>query len=233
MTLSNDFVRDSSRQHLYFNQYKYRCCMMIGGMNYFKNTTTREDVDFEVVRLQQEPFHTWRKPLRSASVENIKMFVSWRNRVKDKQSTFKLVITQNTVNIYSNEPDLILSIKDHFSDTDVVETIKLTFSEIREDYEHDVIYRANPQYKYRVYFKSRRVTQEEKNELHEFLLENQVTMSASLERWFERERHLRSMSGGYWVWDYLFFDYDDEYIVTLLALKFDNTIRKICRIVKK
>jgi hypothetical protein len=111
--------------------------------------------------------------------------------------------------------------------------MKLTFSKIRTDYEKDKIYRANPRHQYRVYLKSKRVTQQEKNELREFFSESEVSMSAALERWLEQGLYSRNQSGGYWCWDYLFFDYDDEYIPTLMALKFDGMIRKICRIIKK
>jgi hypothetical protein len=230
---SKSFIHDSSRQHLYFGQYKYRCCVAIDGMNYFKNTHSSYDVDIRANSLIHEPFFSWRKPFRTDTVVYIKRFVSWRNRVANHSSTHKLVITQNTVNIYTNDVDLIETFRVEFEDTVISETMKLTFSKIRTDYEKDKIYRANPRHQYRVYLKSKRVTQQEKNELREFFSESEVSMSAALERWLEQGLYSRNQSGGYWCWDYLFFDYDDEYIPTLMALKFDGMIRKICRIIKK
>jgi hypothetical protein len=180
-----------------------------------------------------EPFFSWNKPINRYSISDIKRFVSWRNSVADRSSTYKLVITQNTINIYTNDVGLIETFRVEFEDTIISETMKLTFSEIRTDYQKDKIYRATPRHKYRVYLKSKRVTQQEKNELREFFSESEVSTSASLERWLEQGLYSRNQSGGYWCWDYLFFDYDDEYIPTLMALKFDGMIRKICRIIKK
>jgi hypothetical protein len=200
-------------------------------MNYFKVLNSSAEVDYELEQMRYSQNTYWRRPLYTSDTGLIKMFIEWRKTVAPDK--LKIVITQNTVNIYTNEIAIIQSFVNKFEDTTVTESMKLTYAITRSDYETDVIYRANLRHKYRIYLKSKRHTVEEKKELREFLLENGAYLSASLVRWFENNHSYRAWSGGFWSWDYLYFDYDDEYLSTVMALRFGGSIRKICRIVKK
>jgi hypothetical protein len=36
-----------------------------------------------------------------------------------------------------------------------------------------------------------------------------------------------------WVWSHYFIDFDDEHMISLLLLRFDGLIRKVCKIEKR
>lgn len=229
MIKPESFKLDETRQHLYFDEYKYRCSLAIGGIQYFRHTDV-SDIEEQIEELTHQKWYGWRKPFDPQTADDIRKFISWRNSniTRSKNSEFKLVTGEDSINLYSNDITIIQSLAKAFEDCDIIETMKLSYATIRPDYDRSVIYRVNPKYQFRLYLRSRRYSSEEREELSEFLSENPVKLSNSLSHWLTS-----SNKNAYWAWDYLCFDYDDEYIATLLALKFDGVIRKICRIVQK
>lgn len=233
MITPESFKLDETRQNLYFGRYKYRCSLIIEGIQYFKRERDTLEFDEQVEELSQQRWYGWRKPFNPGFAQSIKQFIGWRNANQWRVSEFKLVMGEETVNIYSNDLALLNSIETEFENTEVGETMKLSYATVRPDYDQSVIYRVNPNHKYRLYLRSRKYSYEERTELMEFLLQNSVKMSDALANWFRPGSGPRWNKNAYWAWDHLCFDYDEEYIATLLALKFDGVIRKICRIVKK
>ena len=142
------------------------------------------------------------------------------------------MITGDTVSVYSNDISIIQSLSSDLQlcDAVVVDSIKLHYSQIRPDYESDILYRKKPKHRYRMYLQSRRYTQLERQELAEFLSEQEVSIGESLAYWLDGDSR---RIGIYWAMPHLSFDYDDECIATLAALKFNNVVRKIYRIAQK
>jgi hypothetical protein len=227
------FKLDESRQNLYFGKYKYRCSLTIEGIQYFKRTKDTHNLNETIEELSQSGWSRWRKPFYREFTINIKHFIEWRIANEWRVEEFKLVIGEDTVNVYANDVAVANSIYCQFENTDISETMKLSYATIRPDYDEQVIYRVNPRHKYRVYLRSRKYTLEEREELRNFLSQNSVKLSDSLAHWLTNSPSFSWNKNTYWAWDHLCFDYDEEYIVTLLALKFDGVIRKICRIEKK
>lgn len=233
MITPKSFKLDESRQNLYFGKYKYRCSLTIEGIQYFKRERDTSNFDEKVEELSQQRWFGWRRPFNYEFAQSVKQFIEWRHANQWRVKEFKLVIGEETVNVYSNDLAVFNSIDTEFENTDVSETMKLSYATIRPDFDEQVIYRVNPRHKYRVYLRSRKYTPEEREELRNFLLQNSVKLSDSLAHWLTNSPSFSWNKNTYWAWDHLCFDYDEEYIVTLLALKFDGVIRKICRIEKK
>ena len=83
--------------------------------------------------------------------------------------------------------------------------------------------------KYRSYFRSKKLTQEQKDSLHNFFKNNiEIRCSPALEKWLDRER---SPYWSTWIRDSYFIDYDHDHVLTMLGLVCHNVIRKTVNIV--
>jgi hypothetical protein len=83
----------------------------------------------------------------------------------------------------------------------------------------------NPQHRYRSYFKSVKLTAEEKNQINAFLTQQEVRVSPALKSWIATP-FIRAQ-------DHFFVDYDSEYWLTMLSLVRPGLIRKTVQIVAK
>lgn len=232
MIKPESFELDSARENLYFGRYKYRCTVRIYAVHLFKDARNAAEIQQRLSDLNQRVIFTWELPLSISSTNDIEVFVRWKTNHESQRSSFNLMITRDTASVYSNDITIIQSLSNDLRRCDpvVVDSIKLHYSQTRPDYESGVLYRKNPKHRYRMYLQSRRYSQIERQELAEFLSEQEVSVGESLAYWLDGDS---SRIGIYWSLPHLSFDYDDECIATLVALKFNDTIRKIYRIVQK
>lgn len=83
--------------------------------------------------------------------------------------------------------------------------------------------------RFRSYFRSKKLTQEQKANLQNFVENNpEIRCSPALEKWLNRET---SPYWSTWCRDSYFIDYDSEYMLTMLGLVCHNVIRKTLNIV--
>jgi hypothetical protein len=131
---------------------------------------------------------------------------------------FKIVISFDIVWIYSNHPELFEQVKKlcFISDPSFTQaSVKLP--------RNTVVLKKSP-HKYRSYFRTYKLTMEQKQQLSNFLSNNQthVRLSPSLTAWLNN-KFLR-------VQDYFFVDYTADTWMTMLALIDPRLIRKTMQI---
>lgn len=84
---------------------------------------------------------------------------------------------------------------------------------------------VNSPYKYRSYFRSKRLTEDQRKNLITFINSNpEIRVSPAFDNWVKR-------NWGTWVRESYFIDYDSEYILTMLELTCSGVIRKTLDIV--
>ena len=147
---------------------------------------------------------------------NCHEFVEFLLEHKDQH---KLVISVNWGWLYTNDPKILR------------ELIKFKFVTVIKQEEAVVaiprgsIRLVNSPHKFRSYFRSRRLTENQRDNLINFVANNpEVQASPAFRTWLERKWST-------WMRDSYFIDYDSEYIRTMLELTCAGAIRKTLNIV--
>lgn len=147
---------------------------------------------------------------------NCHEFVDFLIKHKDQH---KLVISVNWGWLYINDPKIIR------------ELLKFEFVDILKQEEAVVsiprgsIRLVNSPHKFRSYFRSKRLTENQRDNLINFVANNpEVHASPAFRTWLNRKWST-------WMRDSYFIDYDSEYIRTMLELTCAGAIRKTLNIV--
>jgi hypothetical protein len=233
MITESDFKLDSTRLTLYHDKFKYRMSIFIRGIHFFRSVNTlagytnRLD-SYKAERMYYQNVHLILSD--HESLKHIRNFVKWRaSKVTDKLD-FKLRIGEDRVTIYSNDLTFFQIVLNKLNYSKDQQHITCNYSEPMVNYEQGVVYLKNPKRKFRIYMRSEKYTGSQRTALLEFIHKNDISMSPSLLSW------LKSRSSSYgdsWAWSHYFFEFDQESLVTILCLKFDKLIRKVCTIQKR
>jgi hypothetical protein len=132
----------------------------------------------------------------------------------DSTVDFKVVTSLNTVWVYTNSRSLIKRL-------DQLDFLRhKSYSQSVVDRPKNTIRLKNPQHTHRSYFKTTKLTAEQKDQLANFFIGQQasVRISPALITWFDSPFH-RTM-------DYFFVDHDGESWLLMLALVRPGLIRK-------
>ena len=232
MITHSNFTHDKTRLNLYFDKYKYRFNLTIFDIHWFKSIKTRRQYLERLVRVVNDNDHN------SFSDEFIRSFINWR--ISSDESKFIVRTHCDNVSIYTNDINVIQSLYDIYTTEELISLKpKFHYSELVQGYDKSVIYHVNPKYKYRIYLKSRRYTRDEAMDLYHYLTSKNIKIGQGLSNWFyfyqnPTGSYSRLVSAkGYWAFDHHYFDFDDDKLITMIYLKFSNTIRKVCEIHKK
>ena len=134
-------------------------------------------------------------------------------------SQFKLVVSADQGYVYTNDLSLITQL-------DQLSILKYKFyTQATVNRPENTIRLKNPKNQYRSYFKSAKLTAQQKDQLMNFLhnQKDHVRISPSLQRWIDQPFHL--------LQDYFFVDYDSPQWLTMLALVCPNSIKKTMQII--
>lgn len=135
-------------------------------------------------------------------------------------SDYKMVISVSYAWIYTNDLELIKKITEQHYLSD----FKLTQAEIVRP--KNCVQLRNPQHQYRSYFRSCRLTTDQKQHLCRYFDNQQdLRLSSGLKDWLE-SHYGRSQ-------DYYFVDHNHQHFVTMLTLIVPNLIRKTLPIIAK
>lgn len=225
MITSDKFKLDKNRLNLYYDQYKYRFSLTISEIHYFREIKTLQKyhkrVEYVSNLLSGPP----------SDLSMINRLVEWR--ISSDTNLYKIRFHQDRLDMYTNDINVIQSLLNIYDDSETVDRTTFLYSELTAGYKKDVVYQVNPKRKYRIYVKSRRYSHDERERLRNFLV-GRVKMSDSFHNWLNKNAHLSVLGGaGFWVWSNYFFDFDDETLISILMLKFDNFVGKVCEIQKK
>lgn len=236
MISESDFKLDSTRLTFYYDKFKYRMSIGIRGIHYFRTVNTIDGYTnrlnaYSTERMYYQNVHQILSD--NKTLKHIKNFVRWRaSKVKDKLD-FKLRIGEDKATIYSNDLtvfQIILVKLNHDYDQ---QHITCNYSELMQNYEQGVIYLKNPKRKFRIYLRSEKHSVSQKFDLLEFINKNDITMSPSLLKWLKRSSRVSFPYGDSWAWSHYFFEFDQESLITIVSLKFDNLIGKLCTVQKR
>ena len=132
---------------------------------------------------------------------------------------FKLVVSVNQGHVYTNDLDLI----DQLNQLNFL--AKKYHSQAQINRPENTIQLKNPKHGYRSYFKIVKLTAIQKDQLMDFLFNQQdhVRVSPALQRWIDQPFNRTQ--------DYFFVDYSNASWVTMLALVNPSLIRKTMQII--
>ena len=131
---------------------------------------------------------------------------------------FKLVVSVNHAHVYTNHLELI----DRLSDLEYLKQKIYTQAVVTRP--RNTIKLRNTQHRFRSYFKSTKLTDEQKNHLTAFLnTQTEVRISPAFKAWID--------SAFYRTQDYFFVDYTHETWLTMLSLVVPGLIRKTVQII--
>lgn len=144
--------------------------------------------------------------------------------VANTADTKKLLSGNNYV-LYTNDVTLI----EKFVEITEIAPTSIIHRIVKRTYEKGVVYHKYPKKKFRLYFNFHRFSIDDQKDFMQFLDSNDFSPSDSLTRRLNSRRH--SMFPLI-LYTSHFVDYDDEKLLTVLALTYNDTIRKVCRIEK-
>jgi hypothetical protein len=203
------------RDQDYYGKYVYRVRVKLPCVRYTWSVKTPEELD-DKLKSKKNTYGSVRKHDRIAFTDNLpalKEFVTYRNKLKESKLGM-IRIESDTVAIFSNDLALLKEIEqiDPSLSYDYTECQKSDYAGIKQ-------FVNEPKHKFRIYLKSKRISDTFPTELRE-LLERMTTLhpSNSLDIWL-KDAH---QSRGHWKYRYSspshFIDYDDESTLSYLML---------------
>ena len=219
------------RDQHYYNKYEYRARFNLVGVRY--TWYIKSDIQELVERLEAPVTSYHRLAYERDEVrENLTIlssFLKWRNELKKrKNSTIR--IEHNTVAVFSNDLQELKDIVNYIPgiEIDVTQSHISNFIGVK----HFV---RKPNHKFRVYLKSRRVEGTFAIDLNDMFKKNKsLYPSPALKHWAKGSVH-----GTQHSWRYRFsnashfIDYDDESVLSYLALIYGDMLGKRYKLEKR
>lgn len=253
----NDDLRwteDSVRVNYYYNLYKYKFWARIPYIHFFRYT--KDEYQFSKRLTDVAPiYYQYRvsrfgdsnktlyeliKETKSGDyVDLIKNFIIWR-REASKQLKYKIKISYNTLEIYSNDSVEFMN----SLNIAAISNKRLYYVNKIEDYSEDVIYQKVPKRKYRLYFQLHRFDKETTKSFVKFLFSHDFSLSRSLNSSVYNFLEIKSIkrrnnfytnyrTDGMTLFTHYYVDFDDDKLLTLLSLFESSIIRRLYRIEKR
>jgi hypothetical protein len=222
-----NFVLDKTKIKLYYDKYIYKINVSINQIHFFRNTKLEIDFDARA---------RWHKSINGDDETNYDLamaFVKFRQEVTRLQKDFKIIINYNSIDVYANDRAIFEELLDTIIATGVDLDdmfIKYLYAVPKANYNDRVIYHVEPKHNYRALLKTAKLSPTIKRDLADFITQYGLKPSLSL------DNHLTFNRGTQlylWVWSHYFIDFDDEHMISLLLLRFDGLIRKVCKIEKR
>lgn len=235
MTLKLDhsqFLVDKSRMFLYYDRFIYRAKISIENIQYFRHVKSVEKLWTQLSYVSN---------LRSmgmsiTDVAKVKRFVEWFENTKYSKKDYCYSCNTNYINFYTNDisiiNELLVQLSDEVALSDKLVPPYYDLYRVIDNPKTDrsVIYLVDPKYRYRIYFKWGKTTETQREDLINFIESNDIVCSVAFEHWVKKRLH---KNYSHYLWDNYFIEFNNEMLVTLLSLKFDGLVRKICNVEKR
>ena len=220
-----------TRASLYYNKYRYRARFHCVGITICWFCKNDQDVDERVKKHKSRWAH--------ANLESVKQFLAWKNSNvttgKNKRATVR--IEGDVASVFSNDLNLLKTLEGLGSNVDYTEVD----SSIPEGVKY---FSKDPDYKYRVYLKSKRVKDDFHEKLKNFVdryksTDNKMSPSPSLKMWLNIKK---DPNGNRWTshnWrlefcsSHFFLDYNEESSLTLFMLMFQDSVSRKFKLEKR
>jgi hypothetical protein len=211
------------RGKLYYNKYKYRAHFSLMGAERLYGIKTMmgylrrlEYITSDLSPSQQQPF------LDSIDLNKIELYLNWRNQHIEIEKIAMARIEKKTISVFSNDLSLLTTLN----------TISknIEYSTIDETIPEGIKYFAKkPKHNFRIYFKSKRVSDKFRHDLHSFIkrYENTSTViepSGGLSKWLRMGN--KYTWRGLYIYNNYFIDFDQESTISLLGIMFGDMFSK-------
>ncbi len=212
------------RNALFFGRYQYRAKVKVHGAVYTYYTKNLEEFKIKMAKKAESPPEyisvyslDWKRRVDLIDYEQIGRYFEWRNRVDS--DSYMCRIQGNSISFFSDDLRLLESLK-HIDDDVEISIADLIGNNV-------MYFKKQPQFKYRTYFRGKRVPDSFKEEVKSFIerynttaricpaLKRLVSASASSRRHWYNYLH-----SSYYV------DYNDESTTTLLHMFFGSMLGK-------
>lgn len=212
------------RDSKFYNKYRYRAKLYISGLNFTYYIKTPEELVERLNRTGYGRIHPDRKSKIMPNLQRLCAFVDWRNTYKTHKKTGEMTsrIEQDSAAIFSNDLELLLTLKEVCNDIKITEAQVEEFSGIK-------YYVNEPKHKYRIYLKSAHIKDKNFiNDLADTLKKSQdLVASKSLISWLKEYSSHNPFS---WRYNYTFsshsIDYDNESTLSYLMLMYGDMLGK-------
>lgn len=216
------------RNGLYFNQYKYSVTFPFRGATYFSSYKTIDTDEF-IARLLKLKISTgksaiqimtndWKPYWETIDIDVASKFSNWVKSVD--QSQVRMLVRHNDITVYSNNLSILQTVSSINQDCNIVELIDLRLDK------NKLYFKRQPKYKYRTYFKSKRLPKGFTESVHT-LMDNhdktELKFSDSLLKslFFHNTYHpYRYLYGKAYV------DYNSESVLSILYIHFSSMLGK-------
>jgi hypothetical protein len=217
------------RDRLYYDQWQYSMTL------YLSEISCLRDLDHERINHLIEVRRQWRQHQQQRWARSqIGLINTIRHKEINDQiindlhavasvllehtAKFKTVFSTNTMWIYTNDTSLLQQL----TQLPCVDQVKLAEALVQKPRGAMVL--KNPQHTHRSYFRSKKLTMEQKQTLKQFLQNHKSCLRTgpALENWLQ-DRFLRSQ-------DYFFVDHNGESWLTMLGLVQPGLVRKTMQI---
>lgn len=233
---SVEILTDPHRVGRYFDTYAYRITAYIDGIEYFRRVKSHAEyllrLEHHVAlyrRRSHDPVYAPVKQVVHHQLMLLDGLFVWLDQLGSRE--FKRAISSGHLTFYTNDQSILQQLHDLCRIHDVKTAAYQVVTPA--NYERGVIYQRQPKHAHRIFLTSRTWEPQETTALGEFLDANSDNFfpSPSLRAWYYRGRHL--VNRHRYSYTTLFFDVDDEQYLVYFALKFSNTVGKVCRIEKR
>lgn len=208
------------RSTIYWNKFKYRARLKIQGAQYLYNNPTIE----QWKKMIAAGGSNWQGCMNPKEIvdtlekaDAIAAFIEFRkNHKKDK--TLSIRVENKYISIFSNDIAVLHSIEDWAGDSvvDYTEAIACGYAGVK-------YFKRTPKHKYRIYFKSMKVSINLATELNELITKHKgLYPSHSMKRWLIGGRTWMKQ----WISQSYHLDYDDESTLSYLMLMHGDVLGK-------
>lgn len=160
-----------------------------------------------------------RRRWRAITEKTVQDLHAVADQLLNTQAEFKLVVTVDQGYVYTNDLSLINQL------SSLPELNYKTYARAQITRPKNTIALRNPRHQFRTYFKTVKLSTEQKDYLMDFLYNqrNVVRVSSALQRWIDQPFNRTQ--------DYFFVDHDTESWLTLLGLVHPGIVRKTMHII--
>jgi hypothetical protein len=220
------------KENNYYSKYRYRAKFSITGLSYTSYAKTSADL---IMRMNETGYRRVRADIKALIMEKItelNNFIDWRTANKKPGSiTFRL--EGDTMSVYGNDLDLLLTLKDLG-----LVTVKITEVQL-EQFAGTKYYVNEPKHKYRIYLRGAYITDTNfVQDLHDTIKRTtELVPSPALKDWLavyikrpiasQNSWRYRWASSGYSI------DYDSESTLSYLMLMYGHMLGKRYKLEKR
>lgn len=217
-------IKQTTRDRLFYDTYKYSCKFIVPELSALRELDHKR-IDYVIqLRKNNESRFTnfggswsrYQRPITDQIIMNLHQLC---DLLLAQTDSFKFTISGDIGHIYTNNTELL----DSFNEEDFIKI--LSYREACLNIPRNSIQIKRSNYSSRTYFKTQRVTLEEKERLKDIFQQNDIRVGPSFTEWLTKFPLSKYVSDNYFI------DHNTNDILTLLSLATGIKIKKTLTII--